>query len=245
MGQLLLQWRNERKWGGQWEGTQFKAEADQLAHQAIVERLVQISSFPIVSEEDPGREAQKFPEAYWLIDPIDGTASFSQGYPGFVTQIALILRHEPVLAAVYSPVFDLLYSAEKGKGAFKNQERLKLSKKEKPVSLIDNYPEPRGITRALYDKLEIARYFEWGSIGFKICKVAEGSADLFFKDVLVCDWDIAAPKLILEEAGGVCRNSRGGPLELKGAKHPGLIASPSLAIYQQALHAYQQLLKGE
>jgi len=76
-----------------------------------------------------------------------------------------------------------------------------------------------------------AKYLESGSIGLKICMVAQGVADLFVKDVTVRDWDVAAPHLVLSEAGGVLRRFDGQEFELAGSfEKLGLIAAASQAL---------------
>ena len=98
------------------------------------------------------------------------------------------------------------FTAVKQNGAYKNGSRLP-NVKSPSTTLIDNYPEPRGIAAKLFDKMALEQYVESGSLGLKICRIAEGSADIFVKDVLVKDWDLAAPELILHEAGGILTGS--------------------------------------
>ena len=66
----------------------------------------------------------------------------------------------------------------------------------------DNYPKAKGIAAEIACDLDIQGYLESGSIGLKICRVAEGKAHLFVKDIELYDWDVAAPHLILRESGG-------------------------------------------
>ena len=148
IGALLLKWRNAEIFEGTWEGSQFKAKVDQMAHLALSERLKEIASdIPIISEEDETSIQENRQDCYWLIDPIDGTASFVGGFSGFVTQVALIKSGYPVMGAICAPVLDLLYLAERGQGATLNGKLLHVSSDREPTILIDNYPEPRGITR--------------------------------------------------------------------------------------------------
>ncbi len=229
IGELLLKWRNAEIFEGTWEGYQFKAKVDQMAHVALTNRLKDIAPhIPIISEEDTDTIVRNRPDYYWLIDPIDGTASFVGGFPGFVTQAALIKNSYPCMAAIYAPVLGSLYLARRGQGATLNGRPLHLSSDRNPTILIDNYPEPRGVARAAYEDLNFLRYIECGSISLKICKVADGTADIFFKNVIVRDWDIAAPQLVLEEARGVMRDCRGEKIRFDGDnKYEGLVAAAS------------------
>ncbi len=232
VGEDLLRWRGNA--GGEWQGAQLKTEADREAHQALSTALTGLLDIPILSEEDPASHIDPRPDCYWLIDPIDGTASLAGGFDGFVTQAALMENGEPVLASVYAPVFDRLYSAEKGRGAFCNGEPIHVSTDENRLILVDNYPEPKGTAVRMMKELSCTGYLESGSISLKICRVADGSADLFFKDIVVRDWDVGAPALILQEAGGTFTTVDGQPYPFSGnLEKPGLIAARDPALCQK------------
>jgi 3'(2'), 5'-bisphosphate nucleotidase/myo-inositol-1(or 4)-monophosphatase len=245
VGTLLLKWRNAEIFEGTWEGSQFKARVDQMAHMAIKNRLEDITpQIPIISEEDPTTNVRNRPDYYWLIDPIDGTASFIGGFPGFVTQVALIKDSSPLMVAVYAPILGSLYLAERGQGATLNGQPLHLSSNREPLILIDNYPEPRGVTRAAYEDLKFFRYIECGSISLKICKVADGAADVFFKNVVIKDWDLAAPHLVLEEAGGVLRDINGKIITYEGNyEHNGVVAVASQEVCTRVVSWYKSFKK--
>ena len=147
------------------------------------------------------------------------------GFSGYVTQVALVVDHLPQLAAIYAPAFDQVFLAKRGFGAFLNGNRLSLGINGDTKTMIDNYPEPRGITKRAFNELSYLRYLECGGISLKICRVADGTADLFFKDVTVRDWDVGAPLLVLEEAGGSLVLSDGTPMKFNGAyDKSGLVA---------------------
>lgn len=233
VGTALLKWQGRA--GGEWQGMQLKTEADREAHQALVVALTALLDVPVLSEEDPESHAEIRPDKYWLIDPIDGTASLAGGFDGFVTQAALMENGTPVLAAVYAPVLDRMYTAEKGAGAFCNGERIQVAQDENRLILVDNYPEPRATAAEMMEKLPCTGYLESGSISLKILRVADGSADLFFKDVVVRDWDVGAPVLILEEAGGTFTTVDGQPYPFSGnLEKQGLIAARSKEICEKA-----------
>lgn len=119
VGVLLREWRADSgAVFGTWEGLQFKARADTMAHDALSSRLRTIDpAIPVLSEEDPESILLGRPDRYWLIDPIDGTASYAHGFPGYVTQAALLTDGRPVLSAVYAPEPDVGYAAVHGLGA--------------------------------------------------------------------------------------------------------------------------------
>jgi 3'(2'), 5'-bisphosphate nucleotidase len=233
-GDLLLNLPQKTSSEGEWEGSQFKATADKLAHDFITKELRKHFSLPILSEESDERVANQ-EESYFIIDPIDGTASFCHGFSGWVTQIAFVEKGSPICAVVFAPALDEIFYAEKGKGAYCNGRKLDCSasgQNHKPASIIDNYPEPRGITKELIQDLSIPSYVESGSIGLKICRIADSTADLFFKNMTPKDWDLAAPDIILSEAGGILLDQQGDAISYgKGdLHHNGLIATPSKEI---------------
>lgn len=246
VGRSLLKWRNLKIFEGKWEGTQFKAKVDIMAHQELENYLNKLTpGIPIISEENSVSLIDERPRLYWIIDPIDGTASFINGYSGFVTQIALIEDNKPKLAAVYAPVLDMLYTAKIGEGAYLNGKRLLISNREVLKILIDNYPEPRGIAKNACNEFKFENYIECGSIALKICKVADGTADLFLKDVIVRDWDLAPPHLVLEESGGVMTDIHGNKFEYRGGyEHTGLIATKSQKANKDVVDWYSNIERG-
>lgn len=226
VGQSLLSWRTSGGTSGTWEGTQFHAAADLWAHQRLSAGLASIQpAVPIVSEEDQGSERQGSGGRYWLIDPIDGTASYAGGYSGFVTQVALMEDEQPVMAAVFAPDFQDLFLAERGGGAFLNGVRL-TAVPASSLTLVDNYPRPRGVADEVYRAFSFQRYLECGSIGLKICRVADATADVFVKAVRTRDWDLAAPQLVLHETGGSLLDGEGNAMVYGGTRsRQGLVAA--------------------
>jgi 3'(2'), 5'-bisphosphate nucleotidase len=211
VGRLLMALRGAGGEQGQWHGTQFKAEADLRAHERMVQELSRLApGVPVVSEEDV-HDSPPRPEAYFLIDPVDGTASYAGGFDGFVTQAALIEGGRPVLAVVHAPAHGSTWWAERGTGAFLGTRRLQLAPTNGRLLVIDNYPEPKGIARELVRALPATGYVECGSISLKACRVVEGSADVFVKDVVVRDWDVAPADLLFAEAGGQLTDVDGLP----------------------------------
>lgn len=238
LGDLLLEWRTQGMTHGNWEGSQLKADADRCAHDFLVEHLHRFwPSIPVISEEDAAVHNTCRPDEYWLIDPIDGTASFCNGFDGFVTQAALMRGCQPILAVVHAPALGLTYTASQDAPASCNHVPISTAVfgTRAPI-LIDNYPEPRGIARRLYDEIGCGGYVESGSIGLKICRVADGTADLFVKDVTVRDWDLAPAELILAGAGGVLTTLAGNPVPYEGSfERAGLIAATDHTLAQLVL----------
>ena len=231
----LLAGRAERRFNAKVVGQTIKAEADRMAHDCLVEILGE-SDHRVLGEEEPWKFDVDRPTRYWLIDPLDGTASFVGGYAGFVTQVAFMEHNRPVAAAVCAPALDLLYTAVMDGGAKVNGRSLRSLYKGGSVRLIDNYPEPRRFAARVHAGLPCGGYVESGSIGLKICRVADGTADLFVKDVPVRDWDIAAPHLVLGEAGGSVLGLDGKEFSYKGRpEHNGLVAASSVELSERFL----------
>lgn len=237
IGDDLLSWREQGGKSGHWEGTQFKAEADARAHNAWVSELAKIApEIPVLSEEDANGWSGPRPGRYFLIDPIDGTASYAHGFAGFVTQVALIERSTPTCAVVNAPMLKLTWHAVAREGAFLNGKRLQVAQSGDRLLVIDNYPEPRGIAATLVKDLPATGYVECGSIALKACRVADGTADLFVKDVVVRDWDLAPCDLILRETGCTLTDAHGARIAYAGGpeKH-GVIAARDAALASRAL----------
>jgi 3'(2'), 5'-bisphosphate nucleotidase len=234
VGGSLAKWRAERKFTGTQQGTQFKAEVDQWAHELWITELQALApGTPVVSEEDAASSKTDTRGKYWLIDPLDGTASFVGGFTGWVTQVAWMESHRPIAAVVYAPLSDEVFHASAAGGAFLNDRRLLLDPARPIQSLVDNYREPRGIAAATMQQFGISRYLESGSIGLKICRIAAGHADVFVKDVEVKSWDVAPADLVLSEAGGTLTTLDGQPFDYRlHLNHAGLIACHSAGFCQ-------------
>ena len=91
LGKKLLHLREKAPIDGEWIGTQLKTDADMMAHQFLENELPKIkANIPLISEESDKGKGGDRPNLYWLIDPIDGTASFANGFNGFTIQISLM-----------------------------------------------------------------------------------------------------------------------------------------------------------
>lgn len=179
-----------------------KTEADRQAHGFLSSELARLfPNVPVISEEDESH-SQKRPSEYWLIDPIDGTASWYNGFDGFVSQAAFIRDGVPIFGVIHSPKMTSTWYAESGKGAYLNGIRLPRLTSHTRTKFIDNTPRPHGITKRLMERLNTKDYTECGSIGLKSVLVADGTVDVFAKDVVVRDWDLAPVDVILKEVGG-------------------------------------------
>jgi len=231
-GELLLERRRSGRFTFRRDASSVSASVDVEAHQQLVAALSALTPrLPVLSEEDPTARGAERPDEYWLVDPLDGTASFVDGYEGFVTQAALMRKGKAILAGVFAPALAQMFLAERGAGAVRDGARLSVGPRApQQWTLTDNYPTPRGVAAQLMRDWNLTSYLECGSIGLKICRIADASAHIFVKDVVVRDWDVAAPQLVLEEAGGYVTDAAGHAFEYAGAyEHRGLVACASAA----------------
>lgn len=181
-------------------------EADKTAEEVI--KRVLMSNFPgakFLGEEHGGKISQ---DKFWTIDPIDGTANFIRGLPFWGVEIALVESKKPILGVSFGPVISELIYAEKGKGAYLNNKRISVSKIDKLADAFLNHGTLRYYENKLNNLLNltsvVGRQRGFGDFyGYHL--VAQGKADIML-DAKNGPWDIAALKIIIEEAGGRVTN---------------------------------------
>ncbi|MDB4444781.1 hypothetical protein N9156_00445 [Akkermansiaceae bacterium] len=237
VGGEIARWRTDESARFMHSEAEFKTEADQRAHDAICKGLEKLfPGVPILSEEGKDITAER-PDVYWLIDPIDGTASWYGGFPGFVTQAALIQEGHPIVGIVHAPVLERTWKGVLGGGAFCNDSALPRLVPHSRCLVVDNYPTPKRAAATLMKQIPGASYLESGSLGLKCCLVVDGAADLFVKDVIVRDWDIAPAAVMLREVGGVLLLADGSEYCFTGvmAKTGGIVVARDAEIAKMAL----------
>lgn len=159
-----------------------------------------------VGEEDGGDRTK---ERFWLVDPIDGTTHFVRGLPFCTTMVALIEHGEVIFSAVYDFVNDVMYHAEKGSGAYKNNDSMSVSSRPLRLSRLEvsiQMDDPRRLQSYLALK-EKSHIFHAGASGFELSLVASGKLDgsVHFGPGSK-DYDVAPGNLLIKEAGGVVTN---------------------------------------
>lgn len=240
IGDEINEWRYDEKNKIVHEPKQFKTEADFKANQAIKNLILSLDKTAIIISEEDNEFYVSKPPSYWLIDPIDGTASWYEGFDGFVTQIAYIQDGVPIFGAICAPALNSLWWAIKDKGAYLNDSTLHTRQAESfkdGFSLVDNYPKPKRIAKVVYEGMSVTEYIESGSLGLKSVLVADGSADVFAKDVLIRDWDIAPAYVILNELGCHLSDLKGQPILFTGSheKNNGLLVAANFSLAQQVV----------
>lgn len=155
----------------------------------------------------------------FIIDPIDGTTNFMQDFRCSCISVALCKDNDVVAGVVYNPYTNEIFSAEKGKGAYLNGEKIAVSDRllSDGLALFGTspyHPENTDATFVLLRKVfdfsrDIRRS---GSAAYDVCTVACGRCEVFFEKGLQ-PWDIAAGTLILKEAGGTALTYEGGEID--------------------------------
>ncbi|MEM8635751.1 MAG: 3'(2'),5'-bisphosphate nucleotidase CysQ [Pseudomonadota bacterium] len=164
-----------------------------------------------LSEETVDDLSGRGRDRIWVVDPIDGTRAFMRSDPDWCVAIALVERGQAIASAIYAPVFDELYLAQAGKGAFLNDEPISVSdqSKERGMRLITNrslvehpgWPEP-------WPKLTVSDPKPNATL-YRMALVASGRWDATLALFRKSDWDLAAGTLLVEEAGGLATTHLG------------------------------------
>ncbi len=195
----------------------FVTEVDHAAEKAIIETLLTAYPGHGIWAEESGREhGAQDSEFVWIIDPLDGTTNFIHGLPVYCVSIALAVKGKIEQAVVYDPTRNDLFTATKGRGAFMNDRRLRVSKRIRlqDCLLSTGFPFRQGddfntYLRMMGDVMQrTAGLRRPGSAALDLAYVAAGFTDGFFETGLQ-PWDTAAGSLLVTEAGGLVGNFSG------------------------------------
>ena len=173
----------------------FVTNADLKAEKIIIEELKKAKpNYSVISEES-GIEKNKDRKNTWIIDPIDGTVNFLHGVPHFAISIALKSNDEIISGLIFDPIKNEMFYAEKNNGAFFNNHRIRVSKKNKINDCLF-------VTGGKIEKEPDMPYRKTGCAALDMAYVASGRYDGYFQNNLNL-WDIAAGIILVEEAGGM------------------------------------------
>ncbi|MCA9680438.1 MAG: 3'(2'),5'-bisphosphate nucleotidase CysQ [Kofleriaceae bacterium] len=230
--------------------------ADRQASDLVVKGLR--AAFPadvVISEENADDPARLTARRVWFVDPIDGTADFIAGRPGFSVMIGLCERHVPVLGVVYQPVGDRLFwaaheaidAAEPGRwgkpgeraaawflapGATPRQLRVSDVAASADIRLVASASHRDHTIDEVKSALGISNELNIGSVGLKLGLIALAERDLYVNPSSKSKaWDTCAPEAILVAAGGMMTDTHGEPLRYDRrdlARKSGLVASNGL-----------------
>src|SRR5512141_1008813 len=189
----------------------FVSEVDRAAEAAIVETL--LDAYPdhaILAEEGTAKGANADAENVWIIDPLDGTTNFLHGFPQYCVSIGLQQRGQITQAVIYDPARNDLFTATRGRGAFLNDRRMRVSRRDhlrdcligtgfpfRDGSYLDTYLQ---MMKAMIEQTAGLR--RPGAAALDLACVAAGFYDGFW-EIGLNAWDVAAGSLLVQEAGGL------------------------------------------
>ena len=173
----------------------FVTKTDKYVEKVLIEELSKIKKNYSFITEETGIIKNKDKENVWIIDPIDGTTNFLHGIPHFAICIALQYKNEIISGLIFDPIKDEMFFAEKDKGAFLNNQRLRVSKKNS----IDDCLFSSNHEGVKFSNLNM-RYP--GCAALDLAYVASGRLDGFFHNNINL-WDVAAGEILVKEAGGI------------------------------------------
>ncbi|MBI4459320.1 MAG: inositol monophosphatase [Acidobacteria bacterium] len=244
-GALLLPFFNRRV-AVEYKGDiDLVTEADRASEDFILGQLR--NRFPdhaVLAEESGGHSGSSVYR--WYVDPLDGTTNFAHGFPVFAVSIALEREQEIILGVIYDPTRDELFVAAKGEGASLNGCPLRVSQvaRLEESLLTTGFP-----SRKRHENPNIHFYHQLnmrthgvrrpGSAALDLAYVAAGRMDAFW-EINLKPWDLAAGKLLVEEAGGCVTDLPGDAHQLDS---PSIVASNGL-IHDAVLGVFREMLSG-
>ena len=195
----------------------FVTEVDHASEKVIIETL--LTAYPghgILAEESGSQYGAKDSEFVWIIDPLDGTTNFIHGFPVYCVSIALAVRGKIEQAVIFDPSRNDLFTSTKGRGAYLNERRIRVSKRTQlkeclistgfPFRPGDNFKNYLAMMGDVMQRTAGLR--RPGAAALDLAYVAAGYADGFFETGLSI-WDVAAGSLLVTEAGGLIGNFTG------------------------------------
>ncbi len=207
-------------------GVDIVTEADKACERLILKTIK--DNFPdhAILTEESGSIGDPKSEYKWIVDPIDGTVNFAHGLPYYCVSIAIIHKGIPIIGVVEAPALGEVFWAKQGHGAFCGKRKLQVSKTSHIQKMLFSYGYPydrkdpvRKMTHKIaYDMHSTCRGVRrLGSSALEGAYIAAGRLDAFFHYKLK-PWDIAAAKIILEEAGGIMTDMNGALLSPKNGR---------------------------
>ena len=174
----------------------FVTKTDKRVEKILIDELSKSKKNYSFLTEETGKIINKNKDIFWIIDPIDGTINFLHGVPHFAISVALQVDGEIIIGLIFDPLKNEIFYAERNNGSFINNNRIRVSKKsnlEECLFASNSY----GV-KLIYPKLNLRNT---GCAALDLAYVGCGRFDGFFHNKINL-WDVAAGKLIVEEAGG-------------------------------------------
>jgi myo-inositol-1(or 4)-monophosphatase len=187
-------------------------EADLLANRILQDVLCgERPTYGWLSEETADSADRLGRERVWIVDPLDGTRSFIDGFPEYAISVGLVERGDARIGVVLNPSTRELYHAVQGGGAYLNDRPIGIAPQDRPgCTLVASRSELR---RGEFDALpETWQLLPLGGTAYKMVKVADGTATAYLSRGPKSEWDVCAAGLIVSEAGGRVVDLAGSPL---------------------------------
>ena len=176
----------------------FVTKTDKHVEKILIEELSKAKKNYSFLSEEAGSIENVDKENIWIIDPIDGTTNFLHGIPHFAISMALLSKDEIISGVIFDPIKDEMFFAERNKGAFLNNFRLRVSSKNS----IDDCLFSSNHEGLKFSKLNMRCS---GSAALDLAYVASGRLDGYFQNKINL-WDVAAGTILVREAGGIVNN---------------------------------------
>jgi len=195
----------------------YVSQADHKAEEIVRSELSRARPTYGFLGEEGGETRGSDGQHRWIVDPLDGTTNFLHGIPHFAVSIALERNDEVVAGVVYNPATDELYTADRGKGAFLNDRRMRVAGRRKLSDCVIGTGVPhlgRGDHGLYLGELgrvmgEVAGIRRMGAAALDMAYVAAGRMDAYWEEGISA-WDMAAGVILLREAGGFVSDKDGG-----------------------------------
>jgi len=195
-------------------------QIDRLSEEVILRELRDACPDCDVLAEESGA-SDKGSSLRWIIDPLDGTTNYAHGFPWFAVSIALEVSGTIHVRVVYQPVLDELFTCIRGKGAWLNGKKIMVSGRQplKNCLLATGFPYDRTASNEnnfdnfVQFQLAARAVRRAGAAALDLAYVAAGRLDGFWECKL-SPWDVAAGRLLVEEAGGTVTNHAGEPYSI-------------------------------
>ena len=178
----------------------FVTKTDKRVEKILIEELSKTKKNYSFITEETGKIINKNKDIIWIIDPIDGTTNFLHGVPHFAISIALQQEEEIIIGLIFDPIKNEIFYAEKNNGSFFNNNRIRVSNKSNMEECL--FASNNEGVKLIYPKLNLRNT---GCAALDLAYVGCGRFDGYFHNKINL-WDIAAGKIIIEEAGGKVNN---------------------------------------
>jgi myo-inositol-1(or 4)-monophosphatase len=225
----------------------FVSSADRRAEETLYQELSKARpGYSFLGEEGGTREGADKSHR-WIVDPLDGTTNFLHGIPQFAISIALEREDSVVAGLIYNPASEEMFVAEKGKGAFMNEQRIRVAGRKRLADAVVACGLPhigRGdLARAAKEtgamQQQVAGLRRFGAAALDLAWVAAGRLDGYWERDLK-PWDVAAGSILVREAGGFVSDCDGGA----DMFDTGHVAAGNEAILKELLRVLQTAATG-